>query len=71
MQEDHMGEAEEHVKRFREGMQYLTATQRRIAAANRDIKLALEEALAAHRCDGWAGCWCVRGRAALTRLQEA
>lgn len=66
-----MGAAEEYSRRARESFEYLAAKQRRIAAATRDISLALEEALAAHRCDGFAGCWCVRGRAALTRLQEA
>ena len=63
-------EVREHTERLREGLQYLTAKRQEIAAANHEIRLALEEAIAAHRCDGFAGCWCVRGRAALARLLE-
>jgi len=63
-------EAREHTERLREGLQYLTAKRQEIAAANHEIRLALEEALAAHRCDGFGGCWCHRGRAAINRLKE-
>ena len=63
-------EAREHTQRLREGLQYLAAKQQQIAAANHEIRLALEDAIATHRCHGFGGCWCHRGRAAISRLTE-
>ena len=62
---------EDRVEPVREAFRLVVEQRRRLDEANREIRLVLEEALAAHRCDGFAGCWCVRGRAAITRLLEA
>ncbi len=61
---------DDRVEHVRDALRLVVEQRRRLDEAHREIRLVLEEALAAHRCDGFAGCWCLRGRAAISRLEE-
>jgi hypothetical protein len=62
---------EEANRRIKETLEHAAERRQRLDEAHHDIRLALEEALVAHRCDGWDDCWCHRGWAAISRLRKA